>query len=149
VTKSKKDAPDPMDELLDRLLGPVTEMSDDEIDAVLGAAGIDVVSARNALYAKVSGMRSDLWQKNVEVPSQMVTLLDQLRPHGLPTSDPKTARRAAGTWVRDLLAKRPSEKSDFAFAARGRDGDLSDNDDKLRQELEEELASSIDQETDE
>jgi hypothetical protein len=143
VKKTKKDSSDPMIELLDRLLGPVEEMSEAELDAVLSEAGIDASVARRDLYSKVSEMRSVLWERNAEVPSQITSLLNQLRPHDLPSSDPVVAQRQAGTWIKDLLGRRPRARLDLAFAARGRDGDLSCNDEQVRRELESEIESSI------
>jgi hypothetical protein len=140
--KTKKDSSDATLELLDQLLGPVEEMSEDEVNAVLSEAGIDAAAARRRLYEKVSEMRSALWEQNAPVPSQITSLLTQLRPHDLPTSDPVVAQKAAGVWVKDLLAARPIAPA-LAFAARGRQGDLSERDDEVRRELEKELEASL------
>ena len=51
--------------MLDRLLGPVEEMAADELTSAIGEAGIDLPSAREKLYARVSEMRSKAWEFRV------------------------------------------------------------------------------------
>lgn len=143
MRKTKKDSSDPMIELLDKLLGPVEEMSEAELDAVLAEAGIDQSVAGRELHAKASEMRSALWAKNAEVPSQLSSLLRQLRPHDLLSSDPVVAQEQAGKWIKTLLGRRPTAKLDLAFAARERLGELSDNDEQVRRELENEIEASV------
>lgn len=140
----KKKAPEPADavlEMLDRLLGPVEEMTADELTSAIGEAGIDLPATREKLYARVSEMRSKAWEKNVNVTTDITSLLSQLRPPHLPTSDPKVAQRAAATWVRDLLERpRPAPESvDLAAAARNLDGALADVDQEILRELQDEV----------
>src|SRR5262245_27579373 len=150
MSKSKKDPPDPVDAMLEKLLGPVEEMSEAELDELLAEAGIDVQAAARALYEKASDMRAVLWKKNVDVPSHLTSLLGQLRPADLPTSDPDVAQRAAGKWIKNLITARPAASGELAFAARGRDGDgaLSEHDDQVRRELEREVEMDIKSEND-
>jgi hypothetical protein len=143
MKRAKKDSPDPLIELLDKVLGPVDEMSEAELDAVLSEAGIDSSVAGRELHAKASEMRSALWAKNADVPSQLSSLLRQLRPHDLPSADPVVALELAGKWVKTLLGRRPAAKLALAFAARERHGDLSDNDEQVRRELENEIEASV------
>lgn len=140
----KKKAPEPADavlEMLDRLLGPVEEMAADELTSAIGEAGIDLPSAREKLYARVSEMRSKAWERNANVTTDVTSLLSQLRPPHLPTSDPKVAQQAAATWVRDLL-ERPLPATgpvELAVAARNLDGALADADEEILRELENEV----------
>ncbi|MCC7010053.1 MAG: hypothetical protein IT184_14700 [Acidobacteria bacterium] len=140
----KKKAPEPADamlEMLDRLLGPVEEMTADELTSAIAEGGLDLQAAREKLYARVSGMRSKAWERNADVTTDITSLLSQLRPPHLPTSDPKVAQRAAATWVRDLL-ERPRSASgpvEFAAAPRNLDGALADADQEILRELEDEV----------
>ncbi|HEY7789813.1 MAG TPA: hypothetical protein VIC33_04830 [Vicinamibacterales bacterium] len=140
----KKKAPEPPDaslELLDRLLGPIEEMTTDELSTAVRESGVDLSAAREKLYAQVSELRSRAWEKNANVTTDITSLLSQLRPPHLPTSDPKVAQRAAATWVRDLL-ERPRSASgpvEFAAAARNLDGALADVDQEILRELEDEV----------
>lgn len=138
MKKKSKDSPDPVLDLLDKLLGPVEELSGDELSAEIANAGIDLASARRRLYERVSQMRSALWEKNIEVPSQMVSLLNQFRPHDLPSSDPIVAKQAAASYLRDLVGRSVSQVQ-FAVAARNLDGTLSEYDEMVRRDFEEEL----------
>ena len=140
----KKKAPEPHDpslELLDRLLGPVEEMTPDELNAAIAASGVDLPTAREKLYARVSELRSRAWEKNAQVTADVTSLLEQLRPAHLPTSDPKAKERAAARWVRDLLepARPQAGPVEFAAAARNLDGELGDADQDVLRELEDEL----------
>ena len=146
----KKKAPEPQDaslELLDRLLGPVEELTLDELNAAIAAAGIDLSKARERLYAQVSELRSRAWERNAQVTPDIASLLAQLRPAHLPTSDPKVAQQAATTWIRDLL-ERPRPQAgpvEFAAAARNLDGELGDADKDVLRELEDELRRKSDE----
>lgn len=140
----KKKAPEPADatlEILDRLLGPVEEMTSDELTSTIAEAGLDLQAAREKLYARVSEIRSKAWERNANVTSDVTSLLSQLRPPHLPTADPKVAQRAAATWVRDLLERSRSASGpvEFAAAARNLDGGLADADQKILRELEDEV----------
>lgn len=145
----KKKAPEPQDaslDLLDRLLGPVEEMTADDLNAAIAAAGVDLRKAREKLYAQVSELRSRAWERNDPVTTDVASLLAQFRPAHLPTSDPKVAQRAAATWVRDLL-ERPRPQAgpvEFAAAARNLDGELADADKDVLRELEDELRRKSD-----
>lgn len=145
----KKKAPEPTDpmlEVLDRLLGPVEELTPDELTAAISDAGIDLRAARERLYTRVSEMRSKLWEKNAEVKSDITSLLTQFRPLHLPTSDPEVAQRAAASWVRDLVdSPKPATSAiEFAAAARNLEGTLTDADRDIMRELEEELRNTSD-----
>jgi hypothetical protein len=146
----KKKAPEPQDaslELLNRLLGPVEELTPDELNAAIAAAGVDLPRARERLYAQVSELRSRAWERNAQVTPDIASLLAQFRPAHLPTSDPKVAQRAATTWVRDLL-ERPRPQAgpvEFAAAARNLDGELGDADRDVLRELEDELRRKSDE----
>lgn len=146
----KKKAPEPADvrlEVLDRLLGPVEEMTADELTSAIADAGLDIQAAREKLYARVSEMRSKAWESNANVTADVASLLSQLRPPHLPTSDPKVAQRAAATWVRNLL-ERPRPTSgpvEFAAAARNLDGALADADQEILRELEDEVRRMSDE----
>lgn len=145
MTKKSKDPSEPLLETLDKLLGPVEDMSADELSSTIADAGIDVAAARRRLYERVSEMRSKLWERNADVSSDITSLLAQLRPHDLPSSDPKVAQKAAGSWLRDLVDRRvPIGDIEFAAAARNLDGPLSDADRDVMRELEEELKSQQD-----
>jgi hypothetical protein len=75
----------------------------------------------------------------------VTSLLSQLRPHDLPSSDPNVAQKAAASWVRDLLDRRPPvDGIEFAAAARNLEGPLSDADRDIMRELEEQLRSQQD-----
>lgn len=142
MTKKSKDPSDPVLDMLDKLLGPVEDMSPDELLSTITDAGIDLVAARRRLYERVSEKRSSLWEENAEVTSDITSLLAQLRPHDLPSSDPKVAQKAAGSWLRDLVDRRPTAGDiEFAAAARNLDGPLSDSDRDIMREMEEELRS--------
>lgn len=146
----KKKAPEPRDtslDLMDRLFGPVEEMTADELNAAIAAAGVDLPKARERLYAQVSELRSRAWERNANVTTDVTSLLAQLRPAHLPTSDPKVAQRAAATWVRDLL-ERPRPHAgpvEFTAAARNLDGELGDVDQDVLRELEDELRRRSDE----
>ena len=141
MTKKKvKDTSDPVLEVLDKLLGPVEDMSADELSSTIADAGIDIPSARRSLYVRVSEVRSKLWEKNADVSSDITSLLQQFRPHDLPSSDPKVVQKAAASWLRDLVDRRPPVGAvKFTAAARNLDGTLSDRDLDVMRELEEEL----------
>lgn len=146
----KKKAPepttDPRLDLLNGLLGTVEDMTPEELASAIADAGIDLRAARERLYARVSDVRSKLWDKNAEVKSDITSLLTQFRPSHLPTSDPRTAQHAAAQWVRDLIdARTPAADSiEFATAARNLDGTLTDSDRDIMRELEEELRNTSD-----
>ncbi|MEO8481534.1 MAG: hypothetical protein ABI634_04940 [Acidobacteriota bacterium] len=140
----KKKAPEPADaalDMLNRLLGPVEDMAADELTSAIAEAGIDLPAAREKLYTRISEMRSKAWERNSSVTTDITSLLSQLRPDHLPTSDPKVAQRAAATWVRDLLERPLSATgpADLAVAARNLDGTLADADQKILRELEDEV----------
>jgi hypothetical protein len=146
----KKKAPepttDPRLDLLNGLLGTVEDMTPEELASAIADAGIDLRAARERLYARVSDVRSKLWDKNAEVKSDITSLLTQFRPSHLPTADPRTAQHAAAQWVRDLIdARTPAADSiEFATAARNLDGALTDSDRDIMRELEEELRNTSD-----
>jgi hypothetical protein len=145
VTKKSKNPSDPILEVLDKLFGQVEDMSQDELSSSIADAGIDLTAARRKLYERVSAMRSKLWERNENESADMKSLLAQLRPHDLPTADPKVAQKAAGNWLRDLVDRRPTGgRLEFAAAARNLDGPLSDRDRDVMRELEEELRSEHD-----
>jgi len=148
----KKKSPDPSDpllELLDNLLGPVEDMSSDELTSALTEAGIDLAAARGKLYAQVSDKRSKLWEAKLDAPSDITSLLAQLRPHHLPSADPRVAQQAAASWLRDLVDRRQpiGDDIEFATAARNLDGPLTDSDQNVMRELEEKLRSKPQQES--
>jgi hypothetical protein len=140
----KKKAPEPTDPTLDalsRLLGPVEEMTPEDVTSEIVDSGIDLRAAQEKLFARVSDLRSRLWEKNADVKSDVTSLLTQLRPSHLPTSDPKIAQSSAVGWVRALIDT-PSPAAgtvEFATAARNLDGSLTDSDREIMRELEEEL----------
>ena len=53
MTKKSKDPSDPVLDMLDKLLGPVEDMSPDELLSTITDAGIDLVAARRRLYERV------------------------------------------------------------------------------------------------
>lgn len=145
----KKKAPEPTDPMLDvlnRLFGPVEEMTPEELTSTIADAGIDLRAAQEGLFARVSEVRSKLWEKNAEVKSDITSLLTQFRPSHLPTSDPKVAQRAADSWVRDLIdsPKPATDAIEFATAARNLEGTLTDSDQDVMRELEDELRNRSD-----
>ena len=145
MTKKPSDPSLPALDMLDKLLGQVEEMSHEELSSTIAAAGIDLAAARRRLYDRVSEKRSRLWEKNAEIPLAVTSLLSQLRPHDLPSSDPNVAQKAAASWVRDLLDRRPPvDGIEFAAAARNLEGPLSDADRDIMRELEEQLRSQQD-----
>jgi hypothetical protein len=93
MTKKSKDPSDLALEMLDKLLGSVEDMSADELSSTIADAGIDLVAARRRLYERVSEMRSKLWEKNANVSSDITSLLAQLRPHDLSSSDPSLGEK--------------------------------------------------------
>ncbi len=145
MKKKSKDPSDPAIQMVDKLLGPVEDLSQDELLSTIADAGIDLAAARRTLYEKVSDLRSTLWAKNADVSSDITSLLSQLRPHDLPSSDPKVAAKAAGSWIRDLVDRHvPGGTVEFAVAARNLDGSLSAADQEVMRELEQELKSQQD-----
>lgn len=144
----KKKAPEPADprvDVLNSLLGPVEEMTPEELTSEISDAGIDTRAAREKLYARVSEVRAKLWESNAEVKPDITSLLTQFRPSHLPTSDPKVAQRAATGWVRDLIDSKPATGAiEFATAARNLEGTLTDSDRDIMRELEEELRNPSD-----
>lgn len=145
----KKKAPEPTDPMLDmlnKLLGRVEDLTPEELTSAIADAGIDLRIARERLYARVSEVRSKLWEKNAEVKSDITSLLTQFRPSHLPTSDPKVAQRAAASWVRDLIdSPKPTTGAiEFAAAARNQDGALTESDRDIVRELEKELRNPSD-----
>ena len=142
MTNKSKDPSDPVLDMLDKLLGPVEEMSADQLSSTIADAGIDLAAARRRLYERVSDKRSKLWEKNAEVTSDITSLLTQLRPHDLPSSDPKVAQKVAGSWLKDLVDRRPAAGDiEFVAAARNLDSLLSPSDQDIMRELEGELRS--------
>lgn len=140
MTKTPKDQTDPALRRLDEILGPVEEMSDVEISSTIAAAGIDLAAARRRLYEQVIEKRARLWASNQSVSSDITTLLEQFRPHDRPSSDPAVAEKVAAGWLRDMVDRRiDAGPLEFATAARNLDGQLSENDQQVLRELEEEL----------
>ncbi|MGE3577209.1 MAG: hypothetical protein AB7I25_02030 [Vicinamibacterales bacterium] len=140
----KKKAPDSAESMLDplnRLLGQIEDLTSEELAEEIGEGGIDLRSAQEALYARVSELRAKLWEKNLDVKSDVTSLLTQMRPLHLPTSDPKVAKDAAARWVHELIAApKPTDGTiEFAAAARNLDGSLTDADRDIMRELQEAL----------
>ncbi len=143
MKKKASDPSEPLLEVLDHLLGPIEGQSPDELADELMSAGIDVVAARDSLYARVSEIRSKLWEAQRDVTSDMSSLLLQLRPHHLQSNDPKVAEKLAARWVRDLVdcVKPIGMEIEFATAARSLDGPMSASDEDVMRELQDSIRS--------
>ena len=139
----KKKSNEPSGELadaLDLLFGKVDDLSSDELSISLADAGIDVAAVQKRLYDRVSELRGQLWEKNAEVTSDITSLLSQLRPADMPTSDPRKAAGAAVTWLRNLTERKvPPGPIEFAAAARNLRGKLSEHDRHVIEELEQQV----------
>src|SRR5262245_15287535 len=75
-------------ELLDNLLGPVEDWSQDEVRAFLADAGVDLKTTSEKLYERVNQVAAAYRARNQEVPISISGLLEQLRRAAIRTVAP-------------------------------------------------------------
>ncbi len=138
---------DRFDRLFDsaeHVLGPVEEMTVDDVTEVLEESGIDTDALSRRMYEKLAEVAGRYYSKNQDVPVLLAQALKEFRPADTPTSDPETAAQRAKQWVAKLLAPRPSARRlEVGYSFRNRKGELSAKDSAVLESLAEKLRTKV------
>ncbi len=92
---------DRFDRLFDsaeQVLGPIEEMTADDVTEMLEESGIDTDALSRRTYGKLAEVAERYYSKNQDVPVQLAQALNEFRPADAPTSDPETAAQRAKQW---------------------------------------------------
>jgi hypothetical protein len=138
---------DRFDRLFDsaeEVLGPIEEMTVDDVTEMLEESGIDTEALSRRMYEKLTELASRYYSRNQDVPVQLAQALNEFRPADTPTSDPETAAQRAKQWVAKLLAPKPAARRlEVGYSFRNRQGELSGEDSAVLESLAEKLRIKI------
>jgi hypothetical protein len=138
---------DRFDRLFDsgeQVLGPVEEITVDDVTEMLEESGIDTEALSRRMYEKLTDLAGRYYSKNQDVPVQVAQALDQFRPADIPTSDPATAAQRARQLVAKLLAPRPAARAlEVGYSFRNRKGELSSEDNAILESIAEKLRTKV------
>ena len=144
MSKSADERYKTIQQLLDRLLGPVDEWSRTDLDRAVADAGIDVDETDRKAFERVSEIAASYRQGNRDVPRPVAEFLRQMRPTDLPAHDAPTAKASAQRWIARL--RRPSAASappQVAYAFRNKKDQLDSKDRAVLEGLEAKLRSRM------
>jgi hypothetical protein len=138
---------DRFDRLFDsaeEVLGPIEEMTGDDVTEMLEESGIDTEALSRRMYERLSEVAGRYYSKNQDVPVQLAQALNEFRPADTHTSDPETAAERAKQWVAKLLAPKPAARRlEVGYSFRNRKGELSGQDSDVLESLAEKLRLKI------
>jgi len=128
----------------EEVLGPIEEMTVDDVTEMLEESGIDTEALSRRMYEKLSEVAGRYYGKNQDVPVQLAQALNEFRPADTPTSDPEIATQRAKQWVAKLLTPKPAARRlEVGYAFRNRKGELSGEDAAVLESLAEKLRMKI------
>lgn len=139
MAKRRDDPFDKMFELVDKMFGPVEELTSEDVARFLADAGANTDALKRRLYERASELRGEYWARSANPPEHLQNFLRQLRPPDLPSSDPTTIAEAARKLVDRLLNAPVSTQPEVVFAYRDKKEQVSKNDSALLDELAERL----------
>ena len=137
MAKRSDDQFDKMFELMDKMFGPVEELTSEDVACSLTDAGANTDALKRRLYERASELRGEYWARNVNPPEHMQDFLRQLRPPDLPSSDPTRIAAAARKLVDRLLNAPVSAQPEVGFAYRNKNEEVTPDDSALLDELSE------------
>ena len=137
MAKRQDDPFDKMFDLLDRMLGPVDEVTSEDVARFLTDTGGNTDALKRRLYERASALRGEYWARSANPPEHLQDFLRQLRPPDLPSSDPATIAAAARKLVDKLLNKPVSAQPEVVFAYRDKKEEVTAGDSALLDELAE------------
>lgn len=139
MAKRRDDPFDKMFELVDKMFGPVEELTSEDVARFLTDAGANTDALKRRLYERASELRGVYWARNANVPEHLQDFLRQLRPPDLPSSDPITIAAAARKLVDRLLNAPVSAQPEVVFAYRDKKEEVTADDSALLDELAERI----------
>lgn len=136
-----KQPPDPLDDLRDKLLGPVEEWPAEDVLQVVADSNIDLDAVKRRIYEAASRKAATFRARNEDVPAHLGAVLRDLRPADRPTADPAVAEAGARKWIQGLLQPRPrARQQELAYSFRDRQKQITPEDaatlDGLARELQ-------------
>lgn len=135
-----KKSSDPVDELRDRLLGPIEDWPAEDVLETIADANLDLDSVKRRVYDAANRAAGVFRERNERVPAHLTAVLRALWPAELPTSEPVQAEVGARKWIRRILQPGPNSSSqELAYAFRGRDTTIAPDDAAVLEELAREL----------
>jgi hypothetical protein len=137
MAKRRDDPFEKMFELVDKMFGPVEELTSEDMARFLTDTSANTDSLKRRLYERASALRGEYWAKNANPPEHLQDFLRQLRPPDLPSSDPITIAAAARKLVDRLLTAPVSAQPEVVFAYRGKKEEVAPRDSALLDELAE------------
>ena len=137
MAKRHDDPFDKMFDLLDKMLGPVDEVTSEDVARFLTDTGANTDALKRRLYERASALRGEYWARSANPPEHLQDFLRQLRPPDLPSSDSTTIAAAARTLVDRLLNKPVSAQPEVVFAYRDKKEEVTADDSALLDELAE------------
>lgn len=139
MAKRREDPFDKMFEIVDKMFGPVEEVTSEDVARFLSDAGADTDALKRRLYERASELRGEYWARNANPPEHLLDFLRQVRPADLPSSDPATIAAAARKLVDRLLNAPVSAQPEIVFAYRDKKEEVAADDSALLDELAERL----------
>jgi hypothetical protein len=137
MAKRRDDPFEKMFELVDKMFGPVEELTSEDVARFLTDTSANTDSLKRRLYERASALRGEYWATNANPPEHLQDFLRQLRPPDLPSSDPITIAAAARKLVDRLLTAPVSAQPEVVFAYRGKKEEVAPRDSALLDELAE------------
>jgi hypothetical protein len=135
MAKRRDDPFDKMFDLVDKMLGPVEELTSEDVARFLTDAGANTDALKRRLYERASELRGEYWARQANPPEHMQDFLRQLRPPDLPSSDPTTIAAAARKLVDRLLNTPVNAQPEVVFAYRDKKDEITADDWALLDEL--------------
>jgi hypothetical protein len=140
----EKNPLDAMFESIDNTLGPVEELSSDEVRSFLADAKVDTTALKRRLYERGTELRGVYWGRNVDEPAHLKDFIEQLRPVDAKTADPEQQRLSAHKWFKQLFERVPiGDESSIGYAFHRRTDNVSQQDETSLQELAERLKKKL------
>jgi hypothetical protein len=142
----KREETNKLDALVDALFIDEVEPSEPEAGLLLKAAGLDLGALRRRLRDKAQQLAAFERKAGRAAPPYLARAADAFsHPEGLP-HDPQLAAVVARSQMAALRSPVPvSGSTQFAIAHRGLEGGLTESDQKVLSELEEDLKRDIEQ----
>lgn len=137
MAKRREDSFDKMFEIVDKMFGPVEELTSEDVARFLTDARVDTDALKRRLHERAAELRGEYWDRNANPPEHLQDFLRQLRPADLPSSDPTTIAAAARKLVDRLLNAPVSAQPEVVFAYRDKKEQVAADDSALLEELAE------------
>jgi hypothetical protein len=137
MAKRRDDPFDKMFELVDKMFGPVEELTSEDMARFLADTASNTDSLKRRLYEKASALRGEYWSRNANPPEHLQDFLRQIRPPELPSTDPSTIAAAARKLVDRLLNAPVSAQPEIVFAYRDKKEHVAPRDSAILDELAE------------